>query len=397
MLKHRAYLKIRIQQLCRLFAFFIIIVPNSTGQISLLNLQNEKDISYKKALKQSRSTGSPVVAILYSPSHPTKTANRFTNAKAILQDAGVTPVVIDWANKMNQKPQKKVKVLHNPMWLYIHPDDIIINGQYQILTDEQLKEFLTQSRKTHDELEAAIQQKKSSNSLNDLIELAKISAKTVDEEYISKLLNEYLKRANPIDINNKALQSIIRIASQSPVSKRVYRMITDRKERSIALTSADTVYNILQANIYADLKLTGQLYPYDVWQRYERELGFKADSLYRIFAIKHFSEPPIDRELLYNECFDFINIYPRASWALLDVLYSMVVPSTTKKEDLEILLDLISFQIFRDESYRQLDYKALILYKLGEKERALAMVAQIQSKAAEKNLKYQSMLYSIKK
>ena len=100
---------------------------------------------------------------------------------------------------------------------------------------------------------------------------------------------------------------------------------------------------------------------------------------------------------LYNESFDFINLYPRADWSLLDPLYNVIVPNTTKKEDLELLLDLISFQIFREESYRQLDYKAMILYKLGEKERALGMISQINSLATKKKVRYKSMLYNMKK
>jgi len=73
------------------------------------------------------------------------------------------------------------------------------------------------------------------------------------------------------------------------------------------------------------------------------------------------------------------------------------VPNTTKKEDLEILLELISYQVSRDPSYRQMDMKAYLLYKLGFKERGLSLVQEVMRDAKSKGVAYDSLIKTLNK
>ena len=155
------------------------------------------------------------------------------------------------------------------------------------------------------------------------------------------------------------------------------------------------VLDLQHKYILNDLFKADLLEPYYVWERYEKELGYHADSMYRRFALVYFSSIVPDKKALYDEAYDYILLYPRTEWKYLDGLYEIVVQGTEKKEELEELLDLLFFQLAREEGYKQLDYKAYILYKLGQRETALKMMRQINTAAMEKGVRYKSLIYSI--
>ena len=101
--------------------------------------------------------------------------------------------------------------------------------------------------------------------------------------------------------------------------------------------------------------------------------------------------------MLYNEAYDYVVVYPDSPWNYLDNLYNIIIPNTNKKEDLEELLELMSYQVSRDPSYKQMDFKAYLLYKLGYKERGLSLVQDVMSDALKKGIRYTSMLSNQKK
>ncbi len=382
-----------------LIATLVFIISSSftlPAQVSLLNLQNER-MSYKQVLKKAKQDRKPILAVLYSPTYPVDSANEFENIESIIAGYNVHTIVIDWVMAPHRSPQGDFTGVKNPSWMFIHPDDIIISVHNGLSNDAEFSKFLETAQTLSQKVENAIVQKNKSKDPTKLLELAKISTETYDKTYSSECLEDYLKRADTKRINNKLLRDILVVGYNAPFSKRLNRLILNDKDRAIMVTSLDTILTLQSIYILNDLKKKALLEPFYVWDRYEKELGYDADSLFRIFAIGYFSTPPVEVELLYAEAFDYLAFYPRSPWEFLDKLYSIVIPVTTIKEDLETLNDLISFQIFREESYRQLDYKAVLLYKLGEKERALHMIDAINRNALDKGIRYRSMLNDLTK
>lgn len=366
----------------------------SNAQISLLQLDNNQ-LTYRQVLKQAKEDRTLILAVLYSPTYPVAAPNEFENAAGIIANYKVKTIVIDWASAPNQSPQHRYKELENPSWMLIHPEDLVISVNKTISNDMELQQFLETGLSLSDKIESAFQNTQQSKDPGHILALAKLCAQTYDTEYTSKVVDDFIKRINPRKINNQILQDILRVGIKGPYSKRLNRLINNDVDKAMMLTSVDTVLNIQRYYILNDLQKKGLLEPFYVWQRFERELGYDADSLYRMFAISYFSAPPIDAEMLYAEAFDFMILYPRSPWEYLDHLYKLIVPATSDKEDLNILLDLISFQLFREKTYRKLDYKAVILYKLDQKERALSMIEEINKLALEQGVLYRSMLYGL--
>jgi len=385
----------RIVQSILFFLVALLLSEIGIGQVSLLSLQSNTH-NYKQALKASKASGSPVLVILYAPDQPVRATNKMIEANRIVEEANVIPVVIDWVKSPNRKPQKYLRAIQNPTWLLIHHDEAIISVADSLFEDRQLVTFLNKGLSLHSKMDKAYQQKENSKEAEKLFALAKICQEIPDKRYTSKVLDDYLKRRDPSKLTNKRLHDIIKMGVATPGSKRLDKLIKQERERAIAVSSEDTVLYLQRYFILDDLKKKDLLEPYFVWEKFEKEFGYQADSLYRIFAISYFSSTPASKDMLYNEAFDYINIYPRSPWPYLQQLYKIIVPATTDKKDLDILLDLISFQLFREESHVKLDYKALILYKLGHKERALSMISDVNTMALNKGLKYKSMLYSLK-
>ncbi len=368
----------------------------SYGQQSLLTLV-DNGLDYKKAIKLAQEIQKPIVAVLYSPGVPSTTTNSFQNIQQTIEDAGCIGISIDWIKAPRKKPQKNIKITSNPTWAFIHPNEVIIDISYLITDEASLNEFLEKCKTSYNKINASIEKVSESKKLSTQLEYANLIADTYDKKTAITLLDEIISGVNKKKISNNALKQIFSLGYKAPYSKNLNKLILKDYEKSKRLVGRDTILYIQERYILQGLNKKGLLEPYYVWERFENETGDGADSLYRIFALGYLSTPPIDEKVLYDEAFDYLQFYPNSEWTFLERLYSIVVPRTSNQEDLEILLDLISYQALREESYPQLDYKAVLLYKLGQKERALSMIQQINTKALEKGVRYKSMLYALSK
>jgi len=283
------------------------------------------------------------------------------------------------------------------MWLLVHYDGAIIGAYKGITNDDQLQSVLESGKQVFTKVDKAYLQYSSSKDPQDILTYAQSISKTYDFKKAAKLANEYVKQVDPSKIDDESLQSVIRICAHIIPSKRIYKLLKSEGVRAKKLVRRDTVLDMQQAYILKGLKGKGLLEPYYVWESYEKELGADADSLYRLFALSYLSSSSSDKEMLYYEAYEYLAFYADSPWDYLKVLYSIVVPAVSKKEEMEELLELISYQISRDSNYRALDFKAYLLYKLGNKEKALSMVGEIISSAKEKGVKYESLLKSIQK
>ncbi len=366
------------------------------AQQSLLDADPSKT-SYKKAVKRARDARVPILAILYSEDQPTGITNEFSGLNELIIGHGYIPIVIDWSRSPNKAPQRKVQNVSNQMWLLIHYDGAIYSAYKNINSNEQLEQVLTSEKKTFTKVDEAFITQKESNNPADVLTYAQVISESYESFKANDIVDDYLKRVSPNQIDPQSLQKIVRISSSRPTTSRVYKLLKVKSDQASRVVGRDTVLNLQTSYIKRDLRNRGLLDPYNVWQRYENELGYEADSLYRLFALDFLRQPPIDQEMLYNEAFDYVNIYPDSPWRFLNNQYSLVVPNTTKKEDLEILLELISYQVSRDPSYRQMDMKAYLLYKLGFKERGLSLVQEVMRDAKSKGVAYDSLIKTLNK
>ena len=397
----------------RLFLIIsLLILPLiSQSQQGILSL-TKNGLDYKKAMKLAQESQKPIVAILYSPFVRTTTIPRaIQNVARTITEAGCIGIAIDWAKAPLEHPQKKIRqalnttyspfsgniAMSNPLWVFIHHNGLLVNVSSTITDEDSLNKFILASRSTYEKIEALGKKALNSNKLSDQLEYLRALAGTYDYEKATEELDDFIKGINKRNISDDALQQIFSLGYHIPYSKKLNKLISSDYEKAKMVAGRDTILSIQKAYILQELSKKDKLAPFHVWKRYEKELGDGADSLYRRFALSYLSTPPFDPKALYDEAIDYIHFYPKSDWDYLKPLYALVVPRTTKKDDLELLLDLISFQILREESYEQLDYKAVLLYKIGKKERALRMIKQINASAVEKGIRYKSMLYTLSK
>lgn len=380
---------------CTLIFLLLIGLTNLSAQESLLTLA-DGNTSLKKVVKTAKKEKKPILAILYSTSQPISHTNSFANIKDLIRAANYEIVVIDLIKSPRKYAKKFEGQNSNPTWLTIHPEDeVILKLNPYITTNEQLSKFLTTSTTLYKEVDQGISKYESSKKLSDLLALADISTKTEDKAYMTKTLDEYLKRIDPERISDKNYKKVMDVGSKAGPSNRLQYLILQDRDKAMRLGNPQDVLNAQQEYILSQLRSSDLLEPYYVWERYEKELGYHADSMYRRFALVYFSSIVPDKKALYDESYDYISLYPRTEWRFLDGLYEIVLTGTNKKEELEELLDLLFFQISREEGYKQLDYKAFVLYKLGQKEKALNMIQQINELAMKKGVRYKSLIYSI--
>lgn len=384
-----------IKKLTLCIGLSIGIIGSMLGQQSLYDADPD-NISYKKALKKAAKENRPILAILYSPDRPSDVSNDFKDLHHTITSSGYIPVVIDWVKAPNKSPQKYVSPITNPAWLIIHHDEVILSAYKSFNSEESLRQVLSAEKETFTKVDEAYQKQSKSRDLGEVLSYAEVISDTYDTHKTAELVEQFLKGVDMRKLNSDVVKKILSMWSEHTPSRQLNKLVNLNRNKAIELVGKEKVLNIQQAYILHDLKRNGILEPFYVWERYEKELGTDADSSYRIFALSYLMDFPSEREMFYNEMFDYVMLYPNSPWELLDPLYGRIIPQTTKEEDLEILLELVSYQISRESSFKALDYKAYLLYKLDQKERALSMVNDIMADAQSKGINYQSMLRSLK-
>ena len=372
------------------------LLTNCSAQESLLDLSVGQS-SFKQTIKKAKQKNRPVLAILYTTQLPIDNTNSFKDLKGIVESANYEVVVIDWTKAPKRYPQKFIPEKGNPTWLAIHPDEVILSVGRAFKTNEDLSSFLTSARSIYDKIDPAYKKYKSSKKAEDLLALGEAAVASEDAPFITKTIEDYIKRVDTDNISNQTFKRILDLRAHARPAKRFYKLLSEQTDKAIKVSDLKTVRTYQQEYILTDLSGMELMEPYYVWERYEKELGYQADSMYRRFALIYFSSLQPDKKALYAEAYDYITLYPRSPWDLLDGLYEIVATGTDKKEELEEVLDLLFYQVSRDPGYRQLDLKALVLYKLGQKEKALNMVSQVNELALKKGVRYKSLIYSLSK
>lgn len=365
-----------------------------TSQIGLPHLDDKRNPSYKSLLKSAEENNTIALAVLYTDDVPVNVLPRISAADSIKRKYNLVTDVINPYRQISYPLITRIRPFSNPLWVTVLPDNIIIGASSQISTDEELDLFV----KTSKDIAAVYDQAKEALDEDDDNVAAQkdmISAMSMmyESKKIRRTLNKFLKKIEtPSD---EDLDYIISVAEKCACSSKLEDFIDDREGQVIEKIGLQRYLSIKQRFINDDLNEKQLLEPYYVWQKYEQELGIYADSLYRLFAIGYFSTAIDGKETMVTESMDFLTYYPDTPWEVQDNLYLTILNNIKTTEDLEIMLDLISGQLFKEKTFRKLDFRAYILYQLGKKEEALKMLQEVTSLAAEQGIRYKSLLNNL--
>lgn len=350
----------------------------------------------KDLLSQAQEVDANVLIVSFSPKAPTDLLAEIKHPDSLLMRHKLVTDVIDPFLEMGDLISFRLKQYSNPGWIFLHHSNRILFYSNQIKTDADLHLAASYAAILKGQYEAtASDLEKDKNDRQALRAMIQVISKMYEKRDINRYLNRFMKEMDAN--NNEDLALLIEVADRSPGFGKLDRLIEDRKDQIIAMTSNHKYMDIRQKAIIANLKQRDLYEPYMIWGRFEKEFGTSADSLYRLQAITFFGQHEGDKESELNEIFDFLNFYPDTPWEVLDPLYARALQLITLKSDLEILLDLISGQVFQGVNHRNLDYRAVILYRLGQKERSLALINEVMALAQKENVVYKSMIYSLNK
>lgn len=371
------------------------IPPELQGQIGIPTFEEGRK-TYKQLMKEAYMADNIALIILYSDLIATNVLPKIQNPDTIKANTGVITDIVNPYQQTYYPIIDRVRPFKNPLWITVDPTNIIINSSSTIVTDDQLSTFIRKSKKLSDDYHNYLNAHEADKNDRDALRgLISTMIQFYEKEKASKYINRYLRGIKKITVEEA--QFISNLALASPSTDELVDFIEEHNQVfSKELTRSQR--NLIKAKaIQYDLDEKNLLEPFYVWKEYEKELGMDADSLYRIFAIGYFAEQPGTTSELVNECIDFLANYPHADWEVQDPMFKVALLNSSKKEDIEFLLDLISGQIFKEESYIKLDYRAVALYKLGQEERALKMISDITAKAAEKGIRHKPLLHQLKK
>ena len=380
-----------------LFLFLVCFSLSAAAQNDFQKL-TPTNLGYKKLLKKAKEEDTPILGIIYSENATITSVLLIENDTdvSVITDSTIVSVV-DWVQRPGHPMLRNVQSLQNPSYLFIHPSGVRLSSTQNLTDFNQLTGFVRNGHmlsKAYDKMYEAFQQdSKDAKAIQDLIQFFILGNNKKDAtEYIERFIKLKDKRMVIDD-----LKFLFDVAQKCACGSDLKDLLLANEQAILSFAPEDEWLNMRQRYIIDELYNDGILDPPTVWERFEAELGIKADSLYRLFAIEYFQTIEPDVDILLDEIYDFLYYYPDTPWEKQDALYSLAIKHTEEKEDFNILLDLISYQVYKDVDSRKLDFRALILYKLGYTERALRMIQDIHEMAMSEGVNYKSMLYSMDK
>ena len=391
--------------------FLILIVSlgslDISSQIGIPTFEKGKQ-EYKDLLKAAKDQNGLILLILYSPSIKFDALPKIQYPDSILQQYNIVTDVADpfvemyfLAQRLKSYRKPGLGIVNpdefygNPGWAIIHPDDFTISLSNTIKNDQELKKALDhafQIKELYEEGKGALSEDKDNEEglKNTISALTLSKEKKASKRYI----NRYLK--NKTKWTDEEIIFMAEVARVTPSIGKLEAFVDKNRNRIRKLKSEDYLIGIDKQLIISKLKHRNLYEPYMIWKEFEKKFDTKADSLYRLEAINYFLYVALDIESLLTEIIDYLAFYPRTSWEILDPMYTSALKLISDKEDLLLMQDLIEGQIFQEKNYRKLDYKALILYRLGKKEQSLAMMSEIRKLSLEEGINYKSMIYTLR-
>jgi len=342
----------------------LILSTCLSGQVGIPVFQNKR-ASYKDVLKEAKEKNTIALVVMYTEAIASNVIPRITGADTIKSNNNLITAVVDpYSNS--------------------------------IVTNEGLSQFVRASKRIAQHYsEAKAQLNVDKNNMEAKKSLIEAMTVMYDSKKAQKHINKYIGSiGNP---SREELEFVFKVAENCACGGKLEKFINKHASKLERVITTDRYLRLRQKFINTKLDEKGLLEPFYVWRAYEKDLGVHADSLFRLFAIGYFASIPSESEALINESIDYLGAYPDSPWELQDPLFNTVVNTISKKEDLELMLDLIGGQLFKEKTYRKLDYRALILYKLGQKDKALQLLSEVNEMAVKQGIRYKSLIYGLKK
>ena len=372
----------------------LMIAFPSIGQQDFSFLQPVQNNKYKKVLKQAKKEGKSVLFIAYSAQ--TK-PNSLLDVEPSPQLQEVSKYVVtsiaDWNIHTRNELFNRVDIPTNPYYIFMHPSDVVLHTSTAINNHDELIGFIgvgLDKRKKYDNLIEMTER----GDANAHKELALTLISNQEYGHASEVLNKWIQMSLPVT-DDKDFLFLAAAHQQCKCSDRIDQAMQNYESDIIRLIGSEDYYNIRQAYILNNLREVGLLEPFYVWESYDANLGEKADSLYRLFAIEYFKTVLPDKQVMLDEIYNFLYYYPKTPWEDQKALFDIAIKSTEHEDDWLLLLDLIEYQILTEDSYSKKDYKSFILHKLGHVERAMELMSEVEGEALKENADFQPLLFQI--
>ena len=372
----------------------LMIAFPSIGQQDFSFLQPVQNNKYKKVLKQAKKEGKSVLFIAYSAQ--TK-PNSLLDVEPSPQLQEVSKYVVtsiaDWNIHTRNELFNRVDIPTNPYYIFMHPSDVVLHTSTAINNHDELIGFIgvgLDKRKKYDNLIEMTER----GDTRAQKELALTLISNQEYGHAREVLDNWIQVSLPIK-DDEDFKFLAVAHQQCKCSNRIDQAMQNYESDVIRLIGSDEYYNIRQAYILNNLREVGLLEPFYVWESYDANLGEKADSLYRLFAIEYFKTVLPDKQVMLDEIYNFLYYYPKTPWEDQKALFDIAIKSTEHEDDWLLLLDLIEYQILTEDSYSKKDYKSFILHKLGHVERAMELMSEVEGEALKENADFQPLLFQI--
>jgi len=367
---------------------------SSMAQQDFSFLQPVENNKYKKVLKQAKKENKLVLFIAYSAQTKPSTLLDIepTNQLRELSKYVLTSVA-DWNIHTRNELFNRVDIPSNPFYIIMHPDDVILHSSTAINSHDELISFVGQGinkRKKYENLLEMTQR----GDPDAQKELALTLIANKEYPQAREVLEEWVQSSLPLT-DDKDFMFLAAAHQQCKCSERIDQAMQNYESKMIELIGSEDYYDIRQAFILSNLRDVGLLEPFYVWESYDANLGEKADSLYRLFAIDYFRTVLPDKQVMLDEIYNFLYYYPNTPWEDQKGLFDLAIKSTEHDDDWLLLLDLIEYQILTEETYSKKDYKSYILHKLGHVERAMELMSEVEGEALQENADFQPLLFQL--
>jgi tetratricopeptide (TPR) repeat protein len=285
--------------------------------------------------------------------------------------------VVDFFKDDGHDVLKLVNVKTNPTYVLMNRDEVILDQSGSLATVQDLMQFYGRGIRVslnYDEAKKEIEATKSDESYKKMITLL-LNSKNVDlaEEYLEDWMQEKLPLRQP-----ENQEFLAQVAESCVCSDRLAAAFRSQEEQLISSLGAGRYLGIRQAYILKELKRYDLVEPYTVWEVYNEEFGIYADSLFRRFAIEYYQFVEPNKEVLMDEVYDYLYYYPETAWIDQKRMFDLAIKYSEDKADFLLLLDMIEYQLYLGSDHEKLDYKAVIMYKLGNKERAVELMKEVE-------------------
>lgn len=384
----------RLQLIIIWSGLILMIAFPALGQQDFSFLQPVQNNKYKKVLKQAKKESKSVLFIAYSAQ--TK-PNSLLDVEPSTQLQEVSKYVVtsitDWNIHTRNELFNRVDIPTNPFYIFMHPDDVILHTSTAITNHDELIAFMgvgLDKRKKYDNLIEMTER----GDAKAHQELALTLISNQEYSHAREVLDNWIQLSLPLT-DDRDFKFLAASHQQCKCSDRIDQAMQNYESDVIKLIGSKEYYKIRQSYILSNLREVGLLEPFYVWESYDANLGEKADSLYRLFAIEYFRTVLPDNQVMLDEIYNFLYYYPKTPWEDQKALFDIAIKSTKHDDDWLLLLDLIEYQILTEDSYSKKDYKSFILHKLGHIDRAIELMSEVEGEALQENADFQPLLFQL--